>query len=59
MTTQNKSRILFTVLLLPPLGIALYWLFTGAPILGLSVLVAGLAALAWVWFAKPGEKKKS
>lgn len=59
MQTETKSRILLTVLIATPMALSLYWIFSGLPLYGLIVLVAGLAALIWIWRPKQATKKQS
>jgi len=59
MSTQTMSRILITVMVAPLLAVALYWLVSGAPIFGLTMLIAIAVFLYWIWRPRPTESKAS
>jgi hypothetical protein len=55
MTTETKSKILFTTLILAAMAPSCYLLSTDTYLLyGVFLLMAGVAMLAWLW--KPWQR---
>lgn len=49
MTTENKSRILLTALIVAAMAPALYWIWGGWVLYGSLLLFGGLALLLVIW----------
>ena len=57
MRPETTNRILLTVLLVPVVGLSLFFIASELPLWGILTLIASVGALIWIWIPKQQKTK--